>query len=279
MKSKAIFTAATLFCLGFILAAFFAASGHAAASSHPPDGGGSSRTLKSWDTDNLKYSGYTAKTFGVPFHDYDGYLRSEPAKPCVYYDSQAGISTLFPSVYGGGCRAGTSPMTHWCVHIRLGNDGYEYAYAPPSRAAGLDRQRCPGVSPFYTIGAISPVPAGGVQLCGTLQNGIWTSTSVSADCGAGRRVRVSSRSHEACDSGVADAFFQTVSGGRNDFPVLEITDTDRQETSPALKSWGASRNRGCDEFATAQDRLVSTVAANGGYWLDDRGRSESFPGE
>lgn len=26
-----------------------------------------------WDTDNLRYETYTAKTFGVPFHDYSGY--------------------------------------------------------------------------------------------------------------------------------------------------------------------------------------------------------------
>ena len=79
------------------------------------------------------------------------------------------------------------------------------------------------------------------------------------------------RNNEPCQSGVADGFFQTVSGGRNDFPVLEITDPDGEETEEAFKDWGTSRNSGCDEFSVAQDRLVSTVAANGGYYLDSHG--------
>ena len=79
------------------------------------------------------------------------------------------------------------------------------------------------------------------------------------------------RNNEPCQSGVADGFFQTVAGGRNDFPVLEITDPDGEETTEAFKDWGTSRSRGCDEFTAAQDRLVSTVAANGGYWLDSHG--------
>ena len=79
------------------------------------------------------------------------------------------------------------------------------------------------------------------------------------------------RDNEPCQSGVADGFFQTVAGGRNDFPVLQITDPDTTETTEPLKSWGTSRNSGCDEFTAAQDRLVSTAAANGGYYLDSHG--------
>ena len=75
MKSKAIFTAATLLCLGVALAVLFAASGHAAASGHPTDGGGGDVSLKSWDTDNLRYAAgrYSARSFNVPFHQYGGY--------------------------------------------------------------------------------------------------------------------------------------------------------------------------------------------------------------
>ena len=74
MKSKAIFTAATLFCLGFVLAVFFSSAGDAVASGHDgrQDGGGG-RSSKPWDTDNLRYGRYTAKSFNVPFHDYGGY--------------------------------------------------------------------------------------------------------------------------------------------------------------------------------------------------------------
>ena len=36
-------------------------------------GGGNARTVKPWDTDNLSYSGYSARNFRVPFHEYAGY--------------------------------------------------------------------------------------------------------------------------------------------------------------------------------------------------------------
>lgn len=49
------------------------------------DGGGNRPSLKSWDTDNLLYSGYSARTFGVPFHDYSGYVLREAAKPYIAY--------------------------------------------------------------------------------------------------------------------------------------------------------------------------------------------------
>lgn len=122
------------------------------ATAQAPGGGGDSDDYP-WDTDNLRYSTYTAKTFGIPFHDYSGY-------------------------------------------------------------SGVD----------------------------------------------------------ACQSGVADGFFQTVDGGRNDFPVLQIAaPAGSTETAASVKKWGSSRNAGCDEFAAAQDRLVSVFAGNGGYYLDSQG--------
>ena len=155
-----------------------------------PGGGGGGRTEKSWDTDNLLYSvggsRYSARTFGIQFHEYDGYtVRTE-------------------------------------------------TYRRPAGCIG-----------FYDEN-------------GDPQSACWGESDVTVD-------------NEPCQSGVADGFFQTVSGGRNDFPVLEITDPDATETAEAFKDWGTSRNSGCDEFTAAQDRLVSTVAANGGYWLDSHG--------
>ena len=154
------------------------------------NGGGGGRTEKSWDTDNLLYSvggsRYSARTFGIPFHEYDGYaVRTE-------------------------------------------------TYRRPAGCIGFyDENNNP-------------------------QQACWAESDVTVD-------------NEPCQSGVADGFFQTVVGGRNDFPVLEITDPDATETAEAFKDWGASRNIGCDEFTAAQERLVSTVAANGGYWLDSHG--------
>ena len=154
------------------------------------NGGGGGRTEKSWDTDNLLYSAggsrYSARTFGIPFHEYSGYaVRTETYR----------------------------------------------------RAAG-----CIG---FYDEN-------------GDPQQACWAESDVT-------------RNNEPCQSGVADGFLQTVAGGRNDFPVLQITDPDATETAEPLKSWGTSRNSGCDEFTAAQDRLVSTAAANGGYYLDSHG--------
>ena len=155
-------------------------------------GGGGDVSLKSWDTDNLRYTvganSYTARTFGIPFHEYGRYATRQT--------------------------------------------GASY------RAAG-----CGG---YYNEN-------------GELRAVCWGSGWVGGS------------EHEPCQSGVADGFFQTVPGDRNDFPVLEITDLDRTESSAAFKGWGTSRSTGCDEFTAAQDRMVSTTASNGGYWLDDRG--------
>ena len=154
------------------------------------NGGGGDVTEKSWDTDNLLYSvggsRYSARTFGIPFHEYDGYtVRTE-------------------------------------------------TYRRPAGCVGFyDENNNP-------------------------QQACWAESDVT-------------RNNEPCQSGVADGFFQTVAGGRNDFPVLAITDPDGEETTEAFKDWGTSRNRGCDEFTAAQDRLVSTVASNGGYYLDSHG--------
>lgn len=56
-------------------AAFLAAialAAPAAADNHI-DGGGNDTTVKPWDTDNLRYRGYSARNFRIPFHEYAGY--------------------------------------------------------------------------------------------------------------------------------------------------------------------------------------------------------------
>lgn len=182
----ALLGAATAIAAVAVLSTPAAASGHGGGN----QGGGGGRTEKSWDTDNLLYSvgenRYSARTFGIPFHEYDGYtVRTE-------------------------------------------------TYRRPAGCIGFyDKDGNP------------------VQSC-------WSESDATRD-------------DEPCQSGVADGFFQTVAGGRNDFPVLQITDPDATETAEPLKSWGTSRNRGCDEFTAAQDRLVSSAAANGGYYLDSHG--------
>ena len=66
-----------LACLAAIAsaAAFLAAialAAPAAADNHI-DGGGNDTTVKPWDTDNLRYRGYSARNFRIPFHEYAGY--------------------------------------------------------------------------------------------------------------------------------------------------------------------------------------------------------------
>ena len=259
-----------------LVAAFLAAIVFASPASANPDGDRVDQPEeKLWDTDNLLYTANTgavsARTFGVPFHDYGGYLRTEQAAPCLRYPSGLGIvyAELAASVYGGGCPSGFSAMTVWCLHDPHDPGALDY-WGPPVRRGG--RQDCYHI---YGRSTIYNAPAG-VGLCGVLSNGRWSNLSVlhprSTCSNPFVRVYNSSRTHQACKAAVADAFFQTVSGGRNEFPVLEITDTESVENSPALKDWGTSRNTGCDEFALAQDRLLTTTASNGGYWLGDRGR-------
>ena len=182
----ALFGAATAIAAVAVLSTPAAATGHG----NDQGGGGGFGEAKSWDTDNLRYSvgrnSYSARTFGIPFHEYDSYaVRTE-------------------------------------------------TYRRPAGCIG-----------FYDEN-------------GNPQQACWSESDVT-------------RNNEPCQSGVADGFFQTVAGGRNDFPVLQITDPDATETTEPLKSWGTSRNSGCDEFTAAQDWLVSTVAANGGYYLDSHG--------
>ena len=67
----------------------------------------------------------------------------------------------------------------------------------------------------------------------------------------------------ACQSGVADAFFQAggTVGAVNDFPYL---DWDNDSGSWVEKESGA-RNDGCDEFVAQQDKMATRIVSDGGF--------------
>ena len=69
----------------------------------------------------------------------------------------------------------------------------------------------------------------------------------------------------ACQSGVADAFFQAGGsvGAVNDFPYLDwMADADGNESW--AEQQGGTRNKGCDEFVEQQDKMAAQIVGNGG---------------
>ena len=76
-------------------------------------------------------------------------------------------------------------------------------------------------------------------------------------------------SEGACQSGVADAFFQAGGsvGAVNDFPYLDWVSDDADNWSWAEQQGGTRRN-GCDEFVEQQDEMAAQIVGNGGYYLD-----------
>ena len=84
----------------------------------------------------------------------------------------------------------------------------------------------------------------------------------------------------ACQSGVADGFFQ--SGDSNDpdvpedFPVLGFTGGGW--SLEAVSAANAPNNSGCDTFVAQQERLKSQVVAGLGYALDSAGNLQAFTG-
>ena len=137
MKSKAIFTAAVLFCLGIALTVSFAATGHAAASSHPTDGGGGGFGGKyPWDTDNLKYRSYTAASFNIPFHKYR-YSGAEACQSNVadgFFQTDNAVVNDFPSL----SPTGTGGDLRWVLAAgSAGNDaGCDVFVSQQDRLAG-----------------------------------------------------------------------------------------------------------------------------------------------
>ena len=84
-------------------------------------------------------------------------------------------------------------------------------------------------------------------------------------------------SEGACQSGVADAFFQAGGsvGAVNDFPYLDWVVDDAGNWSWAEQQGGTRRN-GCDEFVEQQDRLAAQIGSNGGYYLDLSGNLQKL---
>ena len=73
----------------------------------------------------------------------------------------------------------------------------------------------------------------------------------------------------ACQSGVADAFFQAGGsvGAVNDFPYLDwVADADGNESW--AEQQGGTRRNGCDKFVEQQDEMAAQIGSNGGYYLD-----------
>ena len=73
----------------------------------------------------------------------------------------------------------------------------------------------------------------------------------------------------ACQSGVADAFFQAGGsvGAVNDFPYLDWVVDDAGNWSWAEQEDG-TRRTGCDKFVEQQDEMAAQIVGNGGYYLD-----------
>ena len=78
------FFAVALLGTAATIAAVAVLSMPAAATGHDSrQGGGGDSTLKSWDTDNLRYYRYNAKSFNIPFHKYGGYSGVEACQSAV----------------------------------------------------------------------------------------------------------------------------------------------------------------------------------------------------
>ena len=123
-----------------LAAAFIAAiiSANPAAADHHNRGGGNEPSLKSWDTDNLRYGSYSARNFRIPFHQYGGYLDRAPAKLCIRYVGGGLVASA--SDYDGTCSAGSSLVTAWCRYERIRDGAIEYI-APQNRSRCMPRSR------------------------------------------------------------------------------------------------------------------------------------------
>ena len=81
----------------------------------------------------------------------------------------------------------------------------------------------------------------------------------------------------ACQSAVADGFFQSGDGSDDDvpedFPVLVFSDS-KWSVAPETST---ANNSGCDRFVAQQDRLAGQVVAGVGYALDESGNLAVAP--
>ena len=80
---------------------------------------------------------------------------------------------------------------------------------------------------------------------------------------------------EACQSNVADGFFQTDNAVVNDFPSLSPTGSGG-DLRWVLAAGSAGNDAGCDVFVSQQDRLAAQAAAGTGFALDSEGKLTAF---
>ena len=75
----------------------------------------------------------------------------------------------------------------------------------------------------------------------------------------------------ACQSSVADGFFQTDNSVVNDFPVL-VSSGSGNSITWSIAAGSAGNNAGCDTFVAQQDKLAAQVASGLNYGLTDEGK-------
>ena len=238
-----------------------------------PDGGNDRPSLRAWDTDNLRFSGYSARNFHVPYHNYGGYVGRVEAKPCIQYTAIG--SVLRPSDYGGVCLSGFQVLTKACVYsyhryVDSSSSQSVVGYAKPTVDGRIgyscgtlsknDAANCGTFGCFRVTRSVDSImrEVSGLKLCGS-----YPAYSLGTNCGADTVYRTRAL-HAGCQSGIADAFFQTggtATGGEaivDEFPVLEYEDSWK------LKTGSGRRDSGCVDFASDQDRLAGGTS---GYYL------------
>ena len=265
--------AACLAATAIALAVTVAATSAATSAQHPPPDRGNDGTLKEWDTDNLAAGSIGAKNYRIPFHDYNGEKRTEWAKACYRIFPTAGTWPLegqvvfLPGNYGGNCSTGTRPLTIGCL-IRQADGSWRID--PPVAFSSV----------YYSglrLGCLGNTnTVNDWQVCGTA-----APYSVSRDCAGEGLTRVvvtdTAFRHAGCRFAVADAFFQTGgdTGAVNDFPIMEYG----SESEAGRVSATGVRDSGCADFAEQQDRLVTSMGGNGGWYLDSEGNLRKNAGE
>ena len=80
----------------------------------------------------------------------------------------------------------------------------------------------------------------------------------------------------ACQSSVADGFFQTDNSVVNDFPRL-VPSGRGDSVRWSVAAGSAGNNAGCDTFVAQQNRLAAQVASSVGYALDENGNLVAAP--
>ena len=180
--SKAVkFFAFALLGAATAIAAVAVLSTPAAAHSHN-DGGGGGDPLFAWDTDNLRYGSYNAKSFNIPFHSYGGYSGVAACRKNVadgFFQTDNSVVNDFPRLVPSG----RGDSVRWSVAAgSAGNDaGCDTFVAQQNR---LVAQVASGVG--YALdenGNLVVAPSGAAYTTGRsasdLSYGSWTAKAAS----------------------------------------------------------------------------------------------------